>query len=241
MVLKLFSPSENDAKKQSEVARDVARIEILREEIIKSQKELGMIKSQFDLTMAEQRKYATAEEEKHIAKIETLTKEVKALEERQKIAKFPIPASERKAYDNLERSKKTLEEAEMKSKKNDELIEILQDKIDSLSEREEDLNKRELKTKTGELNLEEQRSQMKVLSENLSKQWGDFYQKSSLKDREITEHNRLIEIHRHDLDMREDKLLEDQLILKDEQLKITSDRQTLKVAFEELNKKNGNK
>ena len=41
--MKLFTPPENDAKKQSEVARDVARIEILREEIVKAQKELGEI------------------------------------------------------------------------------------------------------------------------------------------------------------------------------------------------------
>jgi hypothetical protein len=234
--MKLFSPPENDAKKQSEVARDVARIEILREEIVKAQKELGETKAKFDLTMAEQRQFWAKEEQEHLVKIDKLSKEVKVLEERQRVSLFPIAAAERKAYDYLEKSKQTLLDSQLQKEKNEELEELLQDKIDSLTDRETDVTHREEKAKVNEANLDYQRLQVKALTEDLSKKWSEFYAASTDKDREFGEHNRLIEIHRKDLDRREDMLLEAQLILKDEQLKVQSDRQTLKAAFQELQK-----
>ena len=239
-MIKLFSPAENDSKKQSETARDVARIEILRGEIVKAQKELGEVKSKFDVTMAEQRQFWAKEEQEHLIKINSLTKEVLVLEERQKTALFPIAPIERKAYDNLEKSKQTLLESKLQKEKNDELEELLQDKIDSLSERETELDKREKKIQVSETSLDYQRIQVGALTNDLSRKWSEFYNTSTEKDREFGEHNRSIEIHRKDLDHREDVLLEAQLKLKDEQEKVVSDRQTLKAAFEEL-KKHGNK
>lgn len=235
--MKLFTIQENDAKKQSEIARDVARVETLRKEIIEAQNELGTIKSKFDLTMAEQRKFWAEEEEKHLVKIEKLQKEVVALEERQKVAHFPIAPAERKAYDNLEKSKQTLLEANLQKAKNEELEELLHEKIDNLSETETNLKEREAKIKVSETNLDYQRLQVKALTDDLSKKWSEFYVVSSEKDKEIGEQKRLIEIHRKDLDRREDELLESQLRLKDEKEKVASDRLTLKAAFEELRKR----
>lgn len=237
-MLKLFTVQENDSLKQSQNARDIARIEMVRETLIKEQKNLDNLKAGFDLTMAEQRKYAAVEEEKFLRKIESLNKEVKILEERQRVAHFPIDPAERKAYDNLQRSRKILEDSELQKSKNEDLEEALQDKIDSLSERELELDKRDQKTKIGESNLDYQRLQIKALTEDLSKKWSEFYSVSTEKDREITEKNRIIHLHREDLDKREDELLEHKIRLKDDQERLQSDRETLKAAFQEINKKN---
>ena len=171
--MKLFSPQENDGLKQSQTARDVARVESLREAIIKEQQNLDNLKAQFDLTMAEQRRYAAQEEEKYLIKIESLHKEVYILEERQRSAHFPIAPAERKAYDNLQRSEQALKEARLQLEKNEELEEALHDKIDGLERTlTKELDEREKKIQVGESNLDYQRLQVKSsLTEDLSKKW----------------------------------------------------------------------
>ena len=235
--MKLFSPQESDNKKQSEIARDVARVEILRDEIIKAQKELGEVKAQFDLTMAKQRQYFAEEEEKHIREIDKLNKEVKALEERQKVARFPIAPAERKAYDNLQKSEQTLLEIKLQKEKNEEIEEALTDKLISLSDKDEELFEREKKVRMMEESATNQKLHLETLSKSLSEKWADLYKRETSLNESFAKREREIELHEKDLSGREDVLLYEKEQVKKDKEKIASDRITLKTAFLELKRK----
>jgi hypothetical protein len=235
--MKLLSKTEQDNLKQSEIARDSARTESVRSALSDAQKLLEETEAKFDLTMAKQQQFMAEEEQKHLVKMEALKDEVKKLEERQKVAHFPIAPAERKAYDNLEKSKQTLLEANLQKEKNEEIGEKLADKLDSLSERDSSLDRREDKIKLMETSALDQQAHLKFLSESLAQKWDEFYKVQFNTDKAFKEREHLISLHERDLDEREDSLLMDKEQLQKDKDKLASDRQTLKAAFEELNKK----
>jgi hypothetical protein len=234
--MKLLSKSDNENLKQAELARDQARTESVREALSDAQSSLDETEAKFDLIMAKQQKYMAEEEQKHIVKIESLKKEVEKLEERQKVAHFPIAPAERKAYDNLEKSKQTLLSAQLQKEKNEEIEEKLTDKLDSLSDRDALLDRREDKVKAMEVSALDQKNHLKFMSESLAEKWEEFYKASFDSDKKLRERERLVELHQKDLDSREDALLMQQEDVRTDKEKIQSDRQTLQAAFEELNK-----
>ena len=234
--MKLLSREENQNLKQAELARDSARTESVREALSSVQNKLDEAEAKFDLVMAKHQKYMADEEGKHLVKIEALKKEVKDLEERQKVAHFPIAPAERKAYDNLEKSKQALLSAELQKQKNEEIEDKLTDKLDSLSERDAVLDRREDKVKAIEIAALDQKSHLQFLSESLAQKWEEFYKASNESDKKLRERERLVELHSKDLDIREDTLLMQQEDVRTDKEKIQSDRQTLQAAFEELNK-----
>ena len=235
--MKLLSREENQNLKQAELARDSARTESVREALSSVHNKLDEAEAKFDLVMAKHQKYMADEEGKHLVKIEALKKEVKDLEERQKVAHFPIAPAERKAYDNLEKSKQALLSAELQKQKNEEVGEKLADKLDSLSERDSSQDRREAKVKAMDIAAADQKNHLQFLSESLSGKWQEFYKVSCDNDMKLKERERMIELHQKDLDRREDILLSSQEEIAKEREKIQSDRQTLRTAFEELNKK----
>lgn len=239
--MKLLSREENDNRKQSEIARDSARTESVRVALKDAQSRLDETEAKFDLVMAKQQKYMADEEEKHIKNIDALKKEVEALEERRKTALFPIAPLERKAYDNLEKSKQALLSAELQKQKNEEIEEKLTDRLDSLSDRDALLDRREDKVKALEISALDQKNHLQFMSESLAQKWEEFYKASFESDKKLRERERLIELHQKDLDAREDSLLMQQEDVRTDKEKIQSDRQTLQAAFEELNRQNGKK
>jgi len=240
--MKLLSKEENQNLKQSEIARDQARTESVRVALSDAQNSLDETNAKFDLVMAKQQKYMADEEQKHLVRIDALKKEAEALEERRKTALFPIAPLERKAYDNLEKSKQALLSAELQKQKNEEIEDKLTDKLDSLSERDAVLDRREDKVKAMEIAALDQKNHLQFMSESLAQKWEEFYRASFESDKKLRERERLIELHQKDLDSREDSLLMQQEDVRRDKEKIQSDRQTLQAAFEELNtQKNGKK
>lgn len=238
--MKLLSQEDTKSLKQSELARDSIRTESVRKALLDAQTRLDETEAKFDLALAKQQGYMADEEQKHLIRLEALKKEVKDLEERQKAAHFPIAAAERKAYDNLEKSKKTLLESELQKKKNEEIEEKLTEKLDSLSERDEELDRRELKVEKMEVAANDQKIHLQFLTESLSQKWSEFYKTSRDHEEWVKGKEREIELHMRDLDRREDILLVEKENLREAQEKITSARITLQTAFEELRKnKNG--
>ena len=241
--MKTINLTQNDALKQSEIARDIARTEVVKDALQKAQNELNTIQAKFDVAMAKQQTYMAEEEEKHLKIIETLKIEVKELEERQKVAHFPIAPAERKAYDNLQRSEQELHKAKLQVEKNEDIGDKLQDKLDSLSDRDSQLDRREMKVKQMETSALDQKVALQSLSEELSKKWSLFHLAVAEQDNHTEEEMKLISLHNKDLSAREDKLLEAQMQIERDKEKIQSDRQTLQAALLEINnkKKNGKK
>lgn len=235
--MKLLDFATNDSLKQSQVARDVARTELVREALIKAQNELTETEAKFDLIMAKQQKYAADEEEKLLIVKEKLQKEVEDLEARQKVAHFPIVPSERKAYDNLERSKQTLLSAELQKQKNEEIEEKLIDKLDDLSERDRMLDKRDEKIVVLEISIRDQKLALDSSAKSLNVEWSNLHEKVKEREAEWEQRENIISLHEANLSEREDKLFEEKEQLKLDRERLASDRLTLLAAFGELKQK----
>lgn len=119
--MKIFSPKETKDHKEEEIARDILRVQTVREALKKSQTELDDTNARFEIALANQRLRWTQEESEAIARISELNREIRDLEQR--ILRFVPIESNGSKVDNLE--------------------ELLQDKLDEVSERESNLDFRE--------------------------------------------------------------------------------------------------
>lgn len=235
--MKLLSNQELANKRQAEQARDVFRIEQIRETLNEETSRLNILEAQFHKRLNEQRKQWADEEAKALGEIERLQKILSEYETKERSFFFPIDAVERKAHDNYEKSKHALIEAQKTQKECDELEDKLQEKLDDLSEKEADLNQREKKIVIHEQGIRDQQNQTKQLSQELVKEWQKFHERSKLFEEESAKERKIIELARQDLARREDELLEQQEQVRVEKIRLLDGRETLTRAWAELERK----
>lgn len=235
--MKLLTPQEVKNKKQQEQDREVLRITSIRETLKEETNRLNELEATFDKRLNEQRQQWLKEEEKTLGKLSSLEKTLEEYKEKERSYFFPIQAIERKAYDNYERSKAALAEAEQKQKDCDALEEKLHDKLDSLEEKQNELDDREQKIALKEDGIVAQQLQIKHLTDDLNNKWQEFNARSLAHDAKFHKDKRVLELAKNNLEEREDALLLQKEELNVQMQRLQSQRSALAVAFRELENK----
>lgn len=169
--MKLLSPVEIESRKQTEITRDIARTESVREALSDAQLELNQNEANFDVSLARQREVYIKMEIESLEKLDEIKKEIEIAEKRREKALIPIDDVSKKAYDNLQRSESILKEADLQKVKNEEIEKLLIEKLDDVGAKEIDLNDREQKIVVKETAIKDQTSQIKTMSESLNGEW----------------------------------------------------------------------
>lgn len=174
MVLKIFKPEEIKAARETELARDIARTNVVKQTSLEATRQLDDLESRFEIALANQRvRWAKEEEEKttHLAQLDS---EIRAKEKERDELLSPIEEKRKKAenlYQEaeiiLESARKAKNEADTIKAENEELQEKLEAKLDEFSEREVDLLQREQKGDIREQSLIAERESIKRLSKEL--------------------------------------------------------------------------
>lgn len=145
--MKLLKIEEAKEARSQELARDVARTATIKETKATAERELNDIQARFTVVMAEQKaRLATAESER-INKIEALEKEIAEKAEQLKLINTQI---------------------DERQEKEDNLIDLLQEKIDSYTEKESALEEREKRCIAREAAIADQYAMIKTLSSDLT-------------------------------------------------------------------------
>lgn len=158
---KLLTPVEIESVKAAEIANDIRRAKQTKTVLDEAERQLRDVEAKFEVTLTRQRAQYAKMEEEALGKIKALKKEVEELEERKRLATIPIDDLKKKAHD-------TLIEADRIKAESEELRELLESKLDALSDREVDLAYRESKAMLERQSLDEERKAIQRFTATLS-------------------------------------------------------------------------
>lgn len=160
--------------KDAELAKNIARTKATREALADAQKELANVEASFQFALATQKVKWAREEQETTSKIEALHKELADLEKQKIDALIPIEVLAKNAHNLMEEAERALAKAEEKQRQNDNQGELLEEKIDGITEKEEELAQREAKLVVKEKAVEAQSEMVKNLSADLTKKVEEF-------------------------------------------------------------------
>ncbi len=173
--MKILTQKEITDKKQSQVERDIIRAKETKEVLEKVTQDLAETEAKFNVALSNQRVRWLKEEEEAMDRLNSIRSEISALERENKDKLVLLDEREKKSYSLLIEAEKALDQAHAKEhaaaqelEKQEDLTDLLQNKLDSLSDRETDVEKREQKVTVRELAVEEERALIKKLSSELS-------------------------------------------------------------------------
>lgn len=233
--MKILSPKEIKDEKTKEFSRDTIRTKTLKETISNLEQELNLVEARFDLTLKNQGVVWSGKETEHLDIINGLKTEIKHLEGERQPLLVPIEYLNKEAHTLFSEAEKALERAQGIEEENQNTSDLLQDKLDAISEYESDLKDREYKVISREKEIDERGDILRNLSAELDDKWNDFYKESEKRSAEIGESHRTLEVKQINLETRENLLEQKEEENRKESQKISSERLALKSAFNELN------
>lgn len=209
----LLSLKQVTDKKQAELSRDIARIEQTKKTLERVTKELNETNARFEVALANQRVRWSIEEGEATHRISGLNKEIKVLEDRKKEALIPIEEREKKSHTLLKESEEILAkahiklgEADTKQKEVDELCEIFENKIDSLSSKETDYIERSQRLEVKEKNFTEYVTSTKGIIAHNENVIASNHRNIALKEVEQANFDKYLKNKASTLDKREQEL-----------------------------------
>lgn len=141
--MKLFTPTETKGLSTRQTSDDVYKIAYLQTTLGKLQARLNSEEQAFTKRLAEQRTLYNEEKEKLQSDIRDLSAQVQALEARRTNALIPIATLKRDAQQALADAQTLLKQNEERTTELDELQELLTEKLDAVSTREQDVETEE--------------------------------------------------------------------------------------------------
>ena len=235
--MKLFSPEEIKTSKAAELARDVFRTQDIKKALDSARTTLNDTKALFDVTLANQRVAWATEQEKAIKTISDLQKEVSDLEGRRQTLLIPIDIDRKKVDNMIMEANEFLTQAIQKQKDADELVEKLEDRLEEVSEKDEALTQRENNLLLKEKGAEAQSNAVILASSELTKQMQSFVADMENKENVFNTKKKELDLYKITLDgLSEDLKKQSEHLAREKQL-IFSQRQALRTALQDYDKR----
>jgi len=233
--MKLLLPYQVRDAKNIETAKEILRIQEINKISEEVRLKMAKAESDFQETLEKQRNIWEAGRKEQEDKILELTKEIAYLEERKSQALIPIEVYETQAKDKLIEAEKILSLYKEKENSVDKLQEILEQRLDDIGEREQNVLKEEKRLKLIQEGIVSQQEFTKNSAKELSENAQTFanYVKTiqetlASKKEELIMQELSLNARKNGLDRKEESL--DNLAIK-----LKDDRETLDRAFQRLN------
>lgn len=166
--MKLLTPPEGKSRLAVQNASQEVRAIELDKLITGKRRELSRIDADLLKAMGEVGRKGIEEEQFWKAKVVALTREVEGLESRRKSALVPLESREKEAKNKEEALLRREEYAAMRESDNDSERQALEDRLDEVSEREEEATKYSVLLNNREFTLSIQEKQLKERMEALT-------------------------------------------------------------------------
>lgn len=175
--MQIFTPAQAKGASEERLAKDARRAQALADttnDLLKANADAERL---FEETMAKQREETEQWFAENVARKKALADEVERLEKRRKEALMPplIKAEDIHSVSDALHARKL--ELDLQEQENEETSRLLMRRLDEVSERELDLNKREKQVKRMEHGAELQRDQVAQDAKRLSRQIAEFQEK----------------------------------------------------------------
>ena len=154
MPVKLLSPQQVKDAKSSDLARELLRAGEINEAVDKARKSLANAEADFAQMIAGQRARWAREEKEHADMVEKNGTEIRELEARRSRALEPVNELHSRAEAKMKEAQDIYDFAVKKVSDNERLAEILQDKLDMVGQREQDVVRAEQAITVSKQNIE---------------------------------------------------------------------------------------
>lgn len=235
--MKLLPPSETQDLRSVEISRDILRIQEVKKLLKEEEIRLARAEADFSSMIARKQKEWAVEEENHLKEVERRKKEIEDLEAKKLNFLIPFNILKKGSDDKIFEAEKFLSSLREREQKADDLLEILEDRLDGVSERELAVKKVEDSQKLAWEGIRRQQESVKEGSGQLTQQIKDFISKKASEEKEIGERKTALVILERTLLTKQQTQKRNEKELSDWSIRLHDERQTLDAAWKELERK----
>ena len=167
------------------------------------------------------------EEREHDERMRQMQKEVSVLEDRKKQALIPLEIYKVQADTLLKEAQEALQRTKEKELKNEEIAELLQDRLDEVGEKESDVQSLESRLLSKQKGIEDQAEQVKAASQQLVYDQQSFYEIRDKQQKEILERRKEIQIAEITVNAKIEKIKRDIEAMRIYDIQLKDERATL--------------
>lgn len=232
--MKLLPPQQRKALKDQEVLRDILRSQEMDKISDNARKNLAKAEADFDASMLSQQRTWEEASANHMAQVAKETAELEALEHKRAIAMQPIQKVRDEATKLLAEVKEFKAKTDIQATANEDTAEILQDKLDDVGAREQDVAREKAKLDNRQKGIEDQAFQVGVSVKELGRLMRKFedYKTGELKN--LDERKTALSLWDISLQAKEEKQKRTDKALFDKEKRLADERQSLEAGFAEL-------
>lgn len=234
--MKLLSPSIRKDTEESERQLGLLRMQEQQKEANRIRKELANAEADFKAVLAKNRTQWAKEEQDHEDRIMEMKKEVAELEDRKAQALIPVKMYEAQAHQYLEQAQEALKTAHRREKDADALNDLLQDKLDAVGQKEQDLSLLEATLTARQAGIEQQTEQVQDGVKSLNKEMQGFARLKEAIEADLREKRIALTLKERSLSAKEKKLERKEESLTALATQLEDERGTLDRAWKELKK-----
>ena len=225
--MKLLPLQQLQDTKARELEREALRTKERNEAADRSLKRLAQSEADFQLMLAGQQARWAREQQDHQKLAAEMTKEVYELEERREKALIPVKIEEEKAQEALRKASETLKSALQREEEAEQLSEALQDKLDAVGAREQDLLQKEKRAEVKEGALKIMEEQRQANAKTMTDQMQSFNVARAELFKDLERRNTELTLKERSLNAWSERLNETEKTLADWDKRLKDERGTL--------------
>jgi hypothetical protein len=232
--MRLLTPNENKDLREQENVRQIMRTQELETAAKKARLELANSQADFQSTLALNRQKWAEEEEEHRLRVNQRINEIDTLEVKKLNMLIPFDILKDGVYADMNDAQTFLTNLRKREEYAEDLTEKLQDRLDEVGGREQDLNHKELELKVREEGLENQSQSTMTGTKRLSDELIQFTALKTQQEKEILDRQNSVSLQENLLKEKEDNLNKIQQSFNDQAIRLADERGVLDRAYKEV-------
>ncbi len=235
--MKLLSPQTLKQAKNDEQALLIIRIGELRKLETQLRQNTSKAEADFKKTLADNLAVWEQEFERHQLLKKQMKAEIDDLTAKKMNALIPVGIISKATERRLDDAEKYIQELRQRKEDNEELREKLEDRLDEVGAREQDIIAREQKSEVREIGLTKQEELVKEGNERLSQELTKFLAKKEAEEKDLDERKTAVSLRERSVESKEELQKRTDLALNSLALRLEDERRTLDRAWKELERK----
>ena len=230
--MKLLTPTAVRDDKTLQTQRELMRAQEVSKLADKTRRDLSTAEAEFKQALLGQRARWEREEQEHTKKAKSMAEELDILEKRKSDALIPIEIYKRQAEDLMREAQNAIKMAQGKEIEAETYIEALQDKLDAVGQREQDIIMRERKQEVKEEAIRAQELTTIKRTEDLTKSITQFRAEKAQAEKDIDERKTALFLRDRSQEARAEQLSRKEKELQDWSKRLKDERGVLDRIYE---------
>lgn len=235
--MKLLSPLQNKDLKENQTVRELLRTQEVNKASEIARKNLAKAEADFQDTLARNLLKWEEEEEEHFKRVQEMKVEINGLEAKRLNSLIPLGILEEGVDDRMQDAVTFLANLRLREENAEDLTERLENKLDEVGQKDQDLKKKERQLLLREEGIERQTESTVLGAKRLSEEMTKITQMRSEATEELNEREKEVYLKERSNLSREESLKRTDKSLNDLAIQLAGERETLARAWDELKRK----